>query len=184
MAVLYTTSSVQLNLYKNDNVCNPGEGITGTVECFVNSVKTSSSNCLVALKGKSTTELSPGNYSYAFGFMLPPGCLPSSYDGIYGHILFNMSLSVTGFVPGQDINVDAYIQNLTRLSVEKMQLKIVLATVTLPNCHNLENEIALVIIGGIPLVGVSTSFSGGPSPTTSRQQTEEPTVSRNQRHSK
>ncbi|KAF2894811.1 hypothetical protein ILUMI_11363 [Ignelater luminosus] len=340
-------SSVQLNLYKNGNVCTPGERITGTVECFANTAKTISA-IKVVFKGtgktgwteresyydyqhrlqhtnvmysskenyffreitlvQGITELSPGSHSYAFAFILPPSGLPSSYEGTYGNIryhikatvvrswntnlvhkiplelfaplnlnyspylrnpittsvdktmwsclcndknilVFNMSLPVTGFVPGQDINIGAHVQNLTRVNVANVQFKIVQhlefltrnprtnakhmkniiathteggigahgekswtstvrvptrkgypnfesctimkasyrlkATLIVPGPHrNLENEIDLVI-GGIPLIGVSTSFTGGPPPaiptvhTTSEQQMEEPTASGN-----
>lgn len=41
-----------------------------------------------------------------------------------GPITFNMSIPVTGFTPGQEVNVGAYVENMSNISAESVKFQI------------------------------------------------------------
>lgn len=41
-----------------------------------------------------------------------------------GPLSFDMSLPITGYVPGQEIHVGAYVQNMSNVSAESVKFKI------------------------------------------------------------
>lgn len=46
-----------------------------------------------------------------------------------GALTFSISMPIRGYVPGQEVNVGAYVQNLTNITVKRVQFKITVVSV-------------------------------------------------------